>query len=406
MGRAPGTGRETGFVQGITPGGVTYWYRPDEPDYGYLVNQVGAQRYPMSYIYGLGVHTPTGRQTQRSAGVSVQGSALGGKIAVIYGQDSVPADIFFGPWASGTQSSLTVGFGLGEGEIDSLVKLTLSDGTLVTDSPGSTFTGFAGNASFDFYAGVDAPAAYDPFFYNITAANGQTFDERYPGLAYIAATLRFHPKQLSSFPDLRWVVRGRKVLDPRLGVDSNGIPNQPPVWSDNPMLCLADYFINRYYGRGTPLDKIDWASVAAIANWCDEIQSDGRKRFTFNSTLRTEASHKTNIDFIRSHFRCTYAKTRGKIKFYVDAPAAHVKVFDEVDRTITNATNATPIVVTAPGHLRQSGDSVLIRNVLGNTAANGRWTVTVIDANTLSLDGSSGNGVYQSGPFKPSVPGT
>lgn len=65
---------------------------------------------------------------------------------------------------------------------------------------------------------------------------------------------------------------------------------------------------------------------------------------------------------------------------------------------ITDCTNATPIQVTAPGHGRHTGDTVVVGGVEGNDAANGRWnTVTVIDANTLTLDGSVGNGTYISG---------
>lgn len=64
---------------------------------------------------------------------------------------------------------------------------------------------------------------------------------------------------------------------------------------------------------------------------------------------------------------------------------------------ITGASNQVPIVVTAAGHGMSTGDRASISGVLGNTAANGTWTVTVIDADTFSLDGSSGNGAYTSG---------
>lgn len=64
---------------------------------------------------------------------------------------------------------------------------------------------------------------------------------------------------------------------------------------------------------------------------------------------------------------------------------------------ITAATNASPIQITAAAHGRASGDSVTITGVGGNTAANGSWSVTVIDANNLTLNGSTGNGAYTSG---------
>ena len=65
--------------------------------------------------------------------------------------------------------------------------------------------------------------------------------------------------------------------------------------------------------------------------------------------------------------------------------------------TITNATNASPIVVTSAGHGLSTGTRVTIAGVLGNTAANGDFNATVIDANTFSLDGTTGNSAYTSG---------
>ena len=66
--------------------------------------------------------------------------------------------------------------------------------------------------------------------------------------------------------------------------------------------------------------------------------------------------------------------------------------------TVAGATNATPIVITTPtAHGLQTGDKASISGVLGNTSANGDFSVTVISATTFSLDGSSGNGPYTSG---------
>lgn len=66
---------------------------------------------------------------------------------------------------------------------------------------------------------------------------------------------------------------------------------------------------------------------------------------------------------------------------------------------ITNATNATPIVITAAGHGLTSGAKAYISGVLGNTGANGEWSVTYIDVDTFSLNGSAGNGAYSSGGY-------
>jgi Ubiquitin-activating enzyme E1 FCCH domain len=54
-------------------------------------------------------------------------------------------------------------------------------------------------------------------------------------------------------------------------------------------------------------------------------------------------------------------------------------------------------VTTSVPHFYSTGDSVTIRNVLGNTAANGTWTITVTGSTTFTLNGSTGNGAYISG---------
>lgn len=80
-------------------------------------------------------------------------------------------------------------------------------------------------------------------------------------------------------------------------------------------------------------------------------------------------------------------------------------------RDITNATNASPIVLTfSRAHRYPTGSSVLVQSVGGNTNANGTWTVTCIDTDPgagdacalgtstqVSLNGSSGNAAYTSG---------
>jgi hypothetical protein len=61
------------------------------------------------------------------------------------------------------------------------------------------------------------------------------------------------------------------------------------------------------------------------------------------------------------------------------------------------ATNATPIQIDATAHGLTTGQVCTISGVLGNTAANGTWTVTYVDANNFTLNGSSGTGTYTDG---------
>src|SRR5205823_3965233 len=63
---------------------------------------------------------------------------------------------------------------------------------------------------------------------------------------------------------------------------------------------------------------------------------------------------------------------------------------------INNGVNPT-IMINSASHGLVTGDRVLISGVLGNTAANGVFNVTVVDPNHFLLNGSTGNGVYAGG---------
>jgi len=75
-------------------------------------------------------------------------------------------------------------------------------------------------------------------------------------------------------------------------------------------------------------------------------------------------------------------------------------MLDPLGLRIVRATSASPIVITTvTPHGRTTGQIVSIAGAEGNTAANGVWTVTVTGDNTLTLNGSTGNGVYTGGGF-------
>lgn len=94
------------------------------------------------------------------------------------------------------------------------------------------------------------------------------------------------------------------------------------------------------------------------------------------------------------------SKNTGTISQRRAAYRAQVTDHPEVNQiTVTGATNASPIVITAAAHGYSTGDRVAVEGVTGNTAANGLWTVTALTADTFSLDGSTGNGAFGAGGY-------
>lgn len=69
-------------------------------------------------------------------------------------------------------------------------------------------------------------------------------------------------------------------------------------------------------------------------------------------------------------------------------------------KTISDISNATPIVVTSNGHGLETQDVLLINGAGRNgscnndNSANGTWTVHRVDGNNLELRGSAGNGTF------------
>jgi hypothetical protein len=66
---------------------------------------------------------------------------------------------------------------------------------------------------------------------------------------------------------------------------------------------------------------------------------------------------------------------------------------------VTDASVASPIVITAPGHGFQNDDRVYVGGVDNNTPANGGWLVDRVDDDHFSLRGSTGAGAASANGF-------
>ncbi len=124
----------------------------------------------------------------------------------------------------------------------------------------------------------------------------------------------------------------------------------------------------------------------------------------------------TNVDSLRAETTATsgdpallegyYASgDGGGGELYWDASSTAADdggmVFQTNQKAINGATTGTPPIViqTSAAHGFTTGAQIGIQGVLGNTAANGSWTITVVDSTHFSLNGSTGNGAYTSGGY-------
>lgn len=89
---------------------------------------------------------------------------------------------------------------------------------------------------------------------------------------------------------------------------------------------------------------------------------------------------------------------KGEIDWADDDIKCVLVDLDDYALQVSAATNASPIqITTSASHGLTTGDRVLITGVGGNDAANGVFTVTVVDATNFTLDDSTGDGTYTSG---------
>ncbi|MDW8258601.1 MAG: phage tail protein [Gammaproteobacteria bacterium] len=119
---------------------------------------------------------------------------------------------------------------------------------------------------------------------------GSTFYLR--GIAYVVFRLTLNTEvwQSGAPQNFYFLVKGRRVYDPRKDSTNGGSGSHRLndattwEWSDNPVLCQADYLTggsiyyntatpNRRYGLRVDPALIDWAQVSSAANVCDQIVS-------------------------------------------------------------------------------------------------------------------------------------
>jgi hypothetical protein len=92
--------------------------------------------------------------------------------------------------------------------------------------------------------------------------------------------------------------------------------------------------------------------------------------------------------------------TQGGNNFFLEglnATTGAVEWTSNVTGSVTGASDASPIVITSPNNGLVTGETVSVGGVLGNTSADGTFTITVLNANQFQLNGTTGNGTYTGG---------
>lgn len=242
-----------GYLVGTAAGGTVLGV--SAATFGALVGSV------VGSVVSYAISATTRKSSDRESRVSASGHLVNTKdtqqpLPVIYGQMQVGGSFVYMHATGANNNLLHLVMTLGEGEIESLVKLYL-DNKLSTD--------YGNFVYYEFFSG----SANQAYCATLNAADPNWVDPL-RNTAYLYIRLTYNQNKFPSLPNITAVVKGRKVYDPRTG---------NTAWSDNPALCLYDFFTNERYGVGIPASFWDEDSVKDVANWCDD------KGYKFNGVI-------------------------------------------------------------------------------------------------------------------------
>ena len=269
-------------------------------------------------------------------------------LKVIYGEAMVSGPVSFMGVAGTANKDLYHAIALAGHEVDSIQDVYL-DGNQITNAQIGSGSAAGGNVT----AGTFGPVGTAPSTTTIVKINKhlgtttQTADSDLSaaftsygsnhtgkGIAYLVTKFTLTDESQETWDkyapnNIKALVRGAKLYDPRLEVADGGTAGASPTnasyiaYAPNPALATADYLMNSKYGMGMASSKIDWASVISAADTSDATVSvpgsATQKRFEVNGVVYGPASHKENVDRILSAMNGQLVYSGGV--FYVNAGA-------------------------------------------------------------------------------------
>jgi hypothetical protein len=169
-----------------------------------------------------------------------------------------------------------------------------------------------------------------------TAFTDWTSNHRLRGLTYVAITLTFNDDHMRSVPNFRFLVKGRKVYDPRLDTTAGGsgahrVNDETTwAWSENAVLCANDFhrgvMINgtRIAGPGISSGRFLWSNVMAEANVCDEnvvlaAALGNENRYTANGFIDPRQTHEEISQQFEQAFAGDFLFSDGKWRYFAGA---------------------------------------------------------------------------------------
>ena len=235
---------------------------------------------------------------------------------IVYGTARVSGTLAYAGSSGADNGTLWLVIPFHHGECDAVEATYLND-KLITDSQ------FSGVASQTLYLGTTDQTADADLIANTADWSSA---HRLRGIGYSVLELTWDAAAYPyGIPNPSWVVRGRKVHDPRDG---------STTWSDNAALCVLDYLIGttptaagtRPVGIGASLDEIDLDSFIAAANLCDEpvdLAAGGTQaRYTCDGVVGLDASPTATMERLLTACAGTLVYSGGTYRLFAGGATA------------------------------------------------------------------------------------
>lgn len=273
----------------------------------------------------------------------------GGSNLVLTGNPTEPRKVLFGKAATGGNIIYRTNTGTKGQDLHIVIGVA---GHLIT-----SFDDFKFGPDFITFSSNNAVGTFNGFLFkydhlgsdsqtadaNLVAASTEwTTAHRLRGIAYSYIKAIWDQEKFpNGLQKMLFTLSGTVVYDPRLDSTNGGTGTQRYddqttwTWSDNTILCMATYLLGLKVGgkviAGMEISpaRIDWPSVIAQANVCDELvdlKGGGtEKRYTCNGWINPERPHRQNITLLSSACGGGVAFQSGMWRFYAAAAIPAIK---------------------------------------------------------------------------------
>jgi hypothetical protein len=282
--------------------------------------------------------------TPTSQGVLVNKDSNNASIPIVYGERQVGISRVFVE-SSGSDNAYLYIAGVicegGNGGIESIDEIYIDDKLVIWSGALTNGTVRTVNSSdTNFYKEGASLISVQAFYGLDNQSVSSLLDEstnwdsnyKLSGVAYLAFKFSWNQDAFGSLPDVKVVLKGKKIYDPRLDTTKGGSgshrQDDSTTWaySNNSALVLLDYLRNTRYGKGLPNNAFEtnYESFKNSANTCDTQvtpytgATSDINLFETNAVIDTSQKVLDNVKDLLAPMRALFTYTQGKYKVIIE----------------------------------------------------------------------------------------